>query len=163
MSAWSLSDFTHIIQRHTCNHYWRSKLAVLVVMSCITSNILKWLRPSTCWSLSRFQIMMFTGDRLALCGGCSSAGIGDGAGGSVNVAFSNTLNMNPATPVQSQSKSKRLRAVCGLEQCFSTFVRPRPGKFFFYKTRARGPTIVLVNNFPVFLSSYIKLAQVLIP
>jgi len=25
----------------------------------------------------------------------------------------------------------------GLNQCFSTFVRPRPGKFFFYKTRAR--------------------------
>jgi hypothetical protein len=25
----------------------------------------------------------------------------------------------------------------GLDQWFSTFVRPRPGKFFFYKTRAR--------------------------
>ena len=24
-----------------------------------------------------------------------------------------------------------------LEQCFSTVVRPRPGKFFFYNTRAR--------------------------
>ena len=24
-----------------------------------------------------------------------------------------------------------------LDQCFSTFVRPQPGKFFFYKTRAR--------------------------
>ena len=24
-----------------------------------------------------------------------------------------------------------------VDQCFSTFVRPRPGKFFFYKTRAR--------------------------
>ena len=24
-----------------------------------------------------------------------------------------------------------------LRQCFSTFVRPRPGKLFFYKTRAR--------------------------
>jgi len=24
-----------------------------------------------------------------------------------------------------------------LKQCVSTFVRPRPGKFFFYKTRAR--------------------------
>ena len=24
-----------------------------------------------------------------------------------------------------------------LEQCFSTFVRPQPGKFFFHKTRAR--------------------------
>jgi hypothetical protein len=29
-----------------------------------------------------------------------------------------------------------------LEQCFSTFVRPRPGKFFFYKTRARSQQII---------------------
>jgi hypothetical protein len=43
-------------------------------------------------------------------------------------------------------------------QCFSTFVRPRPGKFFFYKTRARAPPNLLVNTFPIFLSSYIKLA-----
>ena len=28
-----------------------------------------------------------------------------------------------------------------LQQCFSTFVRPRPGKFFFYKTRARSQQI----------------------
>ena len=28
-----------------------------------------------------------------------------------------------------------------LEQCFSTFVRPRPGKFSFYKTRARSQQI----------------------
>ena len=26
---------------------------------------------------------------------------------------------------------------CHLGQCFSIFVRPRPGKLFFYKTRAR--------------------------
>jgi len=31
-----------------------------------------------------------------------------------------------------------------IEQCFSTFVRPRPGKFFFYKTN------LLVNTFPIF-------------
>jgi hypothetical protein len=30
----------------------------------------------------------------------------------------------------------------GLAQCFSTFVRPRPGKFFFYKTRARSQQII---------------------
>jgi hypothetical protein len=41
-------------------------------------------------------------------------------------------------------------------QCFPTFVRPRPGKLFFYKTRARGPTNLLVNTFPIFLSSYIN-------
>jgi hypothetical protein len=29
-----------------------------------------------------------------------------------------------------------------LDQCFSTSVRPRPGKFFFYKTRARSQKIV---------------------
>ena len=28
-----------------------------------------------------------------------------------------------------------------LEQCFSIFVRPRPGKFFFYETRARSQKI----------------------
>ena len=28
-----------------------------------------------------------------------------------------------------------------LYQCFSTFVRPRPGKFFFHKTRARSQQI----------------------
>ena len=28
-----------------------------------------------------------------------------------------------------------------LKQCFSTFVTPRPGKFFFYKTRARSQQI----------------------
>ena len=28
-----------------------------------------------------------------------------------------------------------------LDQCFSTFVRPRPGKFFFHKTRARSQQI----------------------
>ena len=32
-------------------------------------------------------------------------------------------------------------------QCFSTFVRPRPSKFFFYKTRARN---LLVNTLPFF-------------
>ena len=29
------------------------------------------------------------------------------------------------------------RTTLSLVQCFSTFVRLRPGKFFFYKTRAR--------------------------
>ena len=45
-------------------------------------------------------------------------------------------------------------------QCFSTFVRPRPGKFFFIR---RGPgtnkfTCKYLSNF--FLSSYIKLTYV---
>jgi hypothetical protein len=29
-----------------------------------------------------------------------------------------------------------------VEQCFSAFVRPRPGKLFFYKTRARSQEII---------------------
>jgi len=31
--------------------------------------------------------------------------------------------------------------VNNLDQCFSKFVRPRPGKFFFHKTRARSQQI----------------------
>jgi hypothetical protein len=34
-------------------------------------------------------------------------------------------------------KNKRTSATDRLRQCFSNFVRPRPGKFFFYKTRTR--------------------------
>jgi hypothetical protein len=33
-----------------------------------------------------------------------------------------------------------------------------PVNYFFYKTRARGPTNLPVNTFPIFLSLYIKLA-----
>ena len=44
-----------------------------------------------------------------------------------------------------------------LEQSISTFVRPRQGKFFFYKTRARSQQIYSLNILPVFLSSYVKL------
>jgi len=38
-----------------------------------------------------------------------------------------------------------------LEQCFSTFVRPRPGKFFFQKTRARSQQIYPSVPFQFFL------------
>jgi len=41
-------------------------------------------------------------------------------------------------------------------QCFSTFVRPRPGKFFIHKTRAQSQQIHSSVTFH-FLSSYIKL------
>ena len=34
-----------------------------------------------------------------------------------------------------------LYVFCRLSQCFSNFVRPRPGKFFFHKTRARSQQI----------------------
>ena len=35
-------------------------------------------------------------------------------------------------------------------QCFSTFVRPRPGKFFFLQDEGPVPTNLLVNTFPIF-------------
>jgi hypothetical protein len=34
---------------------------------------------------------------------------------------------------------------CRMEQCFSIFVRPRPGKFFFYKTRDRSQQIIVLQ------------------
>jgi len=49
-------------------------------------------------------------------------------------------------------------------EMFSTFVRPRPGKLFFYFFEDEGPvpTDLFVNTFPLSLSSYIKLTYVLI-
>jgi len=49
-----------------------------------------------------------------------------------------------------------------LEQCFSTAVRQRPGKFFFHKTRSRSQHIYSSVPFLFLLSSYIKLTCVLI-
>jgi len=49
-----------------------------------------------------------------------------------------------------------------VNQYFSTFVRPRPGKFFFHKTRARSQKIYSSVPFQFFSSSCIKLTQVLI-
>ena len=43
-----------------------------------------------------------------------------------------------------------------LYQCFSTFVRPRPGKFFFHKPKARSQQIYSSVLFQISLSSYIK-------
>ena len=47
---------------------------------------------------------------------------------------------------------------CLIWRCFSNFVRPPPGKFlfFFFKDEGPAPTDLLVNTFPVFLSSYIN-------
>ena len=44
-----------------------------------------------------------------------------------------------------------------LGQCFSTFVRPWHGKFFFHKTRARSQQIYSSVPFQFLLSSYIEL------
>jgi len=49
-----------------------------------------------------------------------------------------------------------------LRQFFSTFVRPRPDKFFFHKTRVQSQQIYSSVPFQFFLNSYIKLTQVLI-
>ena len=38
----------------------------------------------------------------------------------------------------------------GLKQCFSTFVRPRPGKFFFFTRRGPGPNKFIGKYFPNF-------------
>jgi len=43
-----------------------------------------------------------------------------------------------------------------LDQCFSTFVRPQPGKFFFIR-RVPGPNKFTRKLLSIFLSSYIKL------
>ena len=51
-----------------------------------------------------------------------------------------------------------LQILSHIVQCFSTTVRPRPGKFFILKTGARSQQIYSLNTFPIFfLSSYIKL------
>jgi hypothetical protein len=49
-----------------------------------------------------------------------------------------------------------------LNQCFSTFVKPRTRNFFFFKDEGTVPTNLIVNTFTIFLSSYIKLTQVFI-
>ena len=41
-----------------------------------------------------------------------------------------------------------------IDQCFSTFVRPRPGKFFFHKTRTRSQQIYSSAPSQFFLSSH---------
>ena len=38
---------------------------------------------------------------------------------------------------------------CYVDHCFSTFVRPRPGKFFFLSDEGPVPTDLLVNTFPI--------------
>jgi len=48
-----------------------------------------------------------------------------------------------------------------LQQCFSAFVRPRPGKFFFIR-RGPGPNKFTRKYLSIFLSSYIKRTEVLI-
>jgi len=47
----------------------------------------------------------------------------------------------PQTNFDIGKKKKQLEVENILEQRFSTFVRPQPGKFFFHKTRAQSQQI----------------------
>jgi len=49
-----------------------------------------------------------------------------------------------------QPTAPLVRSKEGLQQCFSTFVRPLPGKFFFHKTRARSQQIYSTVPFQFF-------------
>jgi len=80
---------------------------------------------------------------------------------STMAARSKAWGLRPVACWDSRFESRRgngclsvVSVVCctgrGLCQCFSTFVRPRPGKFFFHKTRGPVPTNLLVNTFPTF-------------
>jgi len=70
---------------------------------------------------------------------------------------SHILTTLPDRWVETTASVKKVYCPCSfLSQCFSTFVRPRPGKFFFHKTRARSQQIIR-KYLSIFLSSYIKL------
>ena len=49
----------------------------------------------------------------------------------------------PQTVMGRVSSIKQVTSICDLWQCFSPFVRPRPGKFIFCKTRARSQQIYM--------------------
>ena len=59
--------------------------------------------------------------------------------------YTSFSHLAPCTPTKSNLYigNSLVAAVSehALYQCFSNFVRPRPGKFFFYKTRARSQQI----------------------
>ena len=67
----------------------------------------------------------------------------------------------PRSEVEKRTEATSVHVSFHLEQCFST-AGPRPGKFFFHKTRARSQQIYSLVPFQFFLSSCIKLTQVLI-
>jgi len=66
-------------------------------------------------------------------------------------------NLGTLTSCNPLGPSGPVTGLLYLEQCFSTFVRQRPGKFFFRKTRARSQQIYSSVRFQFFVSSYIKL------
>jgi hypothetical protein len=61
------------------------------------------------------------------------------------------LHADGHTNKQSNRKSQgQLDMTNPIVQCFSTFVRPRPGKFFYHKTRARSQQIYSSVTFHFF-------------
>jgi len=72
-------------------------------------------------------------------------------------AMTNTCKLLDIHEMCVSVKRRPFRRLFDIERCFSTFVRPRPGKFFFYKTRARSQQIYSLVTFQFFLSSDIKL------
>jgi len=64
--------------------------------------------------------------------------------------------MNHTTSLENKERRKISCISYSLDQCFSTFVRLRPGKFFFVR-RGPGPNKFTRKYLSIFLSSYIKL------
>jgi len=65
------------------------------------------------------------------------------------LTFSNITRCNISEDAnRQQHRCKNL--VCPIDQCFSTFVRPRPGKFSFLQDEGPVPTNLLVNIFSFF-------------
>ena len=61
-----------------------------------------------------------------------------------SIVFSKAINWNQyVTHILVPFVNNTNNSMCYLGQCFSTFVRPRPGKFFSYKTRAQSQQIYL--------------------
>ena len=51
------------------------------------------------------------------------------------------LGLAPALTTRIDMRVVRAEGYLYIEQCFSTFVRPRPGKLYFRKTRPRSQKI----------------------
>ena len=61
---------------------------------------------------------------------------------SITADVNNTINIPlPNARYDSLNKHTAVPVSPNLGQCFATFVRPRPGKFFFHKTRTRSQQI----------------------
>jgi len=72
--------------------------------------------------------------------------------GALDCVYSLWYNAPTVLPAGDQDEVSLAGSTDGaLYQCFSDFVRPRPGKFFFHKTRARSQQIYSSVPFQFFL------------